>query len=219
VVATVKVGQPVNAPKSITVSPGAVWVGDFSTNSLIRVDPQSHQVVATISNQPGITGVSYGSGSIWTCNHHSFNQGLMRLDPGSNQMMAQLNPNQVMAQTNPPTNLGACFNVKAVAQAVWSTTFVNGDPSSCLLERIDPATNTVTATIPVPGVFPHTLAADAHGLWMINPSAGLYRVDPTTNRLAGLLAITGLAEGLGVGAGSVWAVQLDGTLLRIMPTP
>jgi streptogramin lyase len=143
----------------------------------------------------------------------------MRVDPGSNQVTAQLNPNQMMAQTNPPTNLGACFNVKAVAQAVWTTTFVNGDPSSCLLERIDPATNTVKATIPVPGVFPHTLAADAHGVWVIDSSAGLYRVDPTTNRLAGLLAMPDLAEGLGVGAGSVWAVQPDGTLLRITPTP
>ncbi|HEV2238800.1 MAG TPA: YncE family protein, partial [Ktedonobacterales bacterium] len=184
VVATITVGQPVNAPKSLAVSPGAVWVADFSTNSLIRIDPQSHQVVATIPNQPGTTGLSYGAGSVWACNHHSFNQGLARLDPQTNQMIAQINPNQVMAQTNPPSNLGACFNVKAAAQAVWTTTFVNGDPGSCLLERIDPATNTVKATIPVPGVFPHALAADAHGVWVIDPSAGLYRVDPTTNRLA-----------------------------------
>jgi YVTN family beta-propeller protein len=217
VVATVTIGQPFDSPKSIAVSPGAVWVGDFADNSLIRIDPQSHQMVATIPNQFGIFGVSYDSGSVWACNHHSYNQGLVRLDPQSNQVLAQFNPNQVMTKTNPPSNLGACFAVRAVAQAVWTTTFTNDDPSSFLLERIDPATNTVKATIAAPGMLPHDLAADAHGVWLLNPNVGLYRVDPTKNRLAGVLVNTDLNEGLGVGAGSVWVVRSDGTLLRITP--
>jgi YVTN family beta-propeller protein len=146
VAATITIRQPLDAPQSIAVSPGAVWVADHASNALIRIDAQRHNVVATIPNQLGIVGVSYGSGSVWACNHHSFNQGLVRLDPQTHQMIARINPNQVMAQTNPPSNLGACFSVRALAQVVWTTTFTNGDPSSTLLERIDPTTNTVHTT-------------------------------------------------------------------------
>jgi YVTN family beta-propeller protein len=206
VVATIPVGLATDALSILTVSPGAVWVSDFARDSVIRLDPQTHQVVATIPNVPGTTGLSFGAGSVWACNHHSDTQGLVRLDPQTNQIQAQINP---------AGNLGFCFNVVALAQAVWTTSFFNGEPTSSLVERIDPVTNTVKATIPV-AILPHPLAADAHGAWVIDPAVGLYRIDPTTNRLAGLLPTTGLEE-VSVGAGSVWVVKGDGTLLRITP--
>src|SRR5262249_9738138 len=123
-----------------TVGPGAVWVADFARDSLIRLDPQTRRVLATIPNQPAITGVSFGAGSVWACNHHAATQGLMRLDPQTNQVQAQINP---------AGNLGYCFNVVALGEAVWTTSFFNDEPASTLVERIDPVTNTVKATIPV----------------------------------------------------------------------
>src|SRR5262249_53501422 len=170
-------------------------------------DPQTNKVVATIPHQLGTTGVSFGAGSVWTCNHHSDKAGLVRLDPQTNQVQAQINP---------AGDLGYCMNVVELAQAIWTTSFINEEPATSLLERIDPATNTVKATIPVQGIVPRPLAADAQGVWVFSPTEGLYRIDPTTNRLAGLLAIQGLT-GVGVGAGSVWATKSDGTLLRITP--
>src|SRR5262249_9649543 len=84
VVATIPVGVAMDNVRTLTVGPGTVWVSDFRGDSLIRLDTHTHQVVATIRNQPGITGVSFGAGSVWTCNHHSDTQGLVRLDPQTN---------------------------------------------------------------------------------------------------------------------------------------
>jgi DNA-binding beta-propeller fold protein YncE len=190
---------------AIATSPGAVWVTDFSDNALIRIDPQTNRIVARIPNQPGITGVSYGAGSVWTCNHHGEAQGVVRLDPATNQAQAQINP---------APNQGNCGTVVALDQTVWTTTFVNGDASSGKLERLDPATNMVAATNPSYGV-PFHLAANEQGVWFYDP-VGLYRVDPTTGRLAGMVAIQD-PNGVGLGAGSVWVSTSEGTLLRIAP--
>jgi DNA-binding beta-propeller fold protein YncE len=192
---------------AITTSPGAVWVTEFAEDELIRLDSHSNKVVATIPNQPGAIGLSFGAGSVWACNHHSSAASLVRMNPQTSQAQAQINP---------AGSLGICMNVVALDHAVWTTSFINGDPTTCMVERIDPATNAVQATIPTPGIFPHALAADAQGVWVFDPNVGVYRVDPTANRLSGLLALPD-ADGVGLGAGSVWVAEADGVLLRVTP--
>jgi YVTN family beta-propeller protein len=213
VVANVTFGSP-NEPgccvEEVTVSPGAVWVSDFTDRTLVRIDPQTNKVVTTIPDDLGPTGVSFGAGSVWVCNHHSDSQGLMRLDPQTNQVQAQMNP---------AGNAGFCGSVVALGQTIWTTSFFNDSPSSTLLERIDPTTNTVSATITVPpAVLPFYIgvAADAQGVWLLDPAVGIYRIDPQTNHVAGELAMPGGA-GVALGDGSVWLAKADGTLLRITP--
>jgi streptogramin lyase len=206
VVATIP-WEPEDNVTAITTSPGAVWLTDFINSTLIRIDPQTNQIVAKIPNTPGITGVSYGAGSVWACNHHGTDQGVVRVDPATNQVQAQLNP---------AGDQGNCGSVVALEQTVWTTSFFNGEPGSVKLERLDPVTNTVKAIIPLPtGVVPFHFAANEQGVWFYS-DAGVYRVDPATNRVVGMLSIAGV-NGVGVNAGSVWATKSDGTLLRITP--
>lgn len=205
VVATITL-DPQDVVQDIAVSPSAVWVTDFSNNSLIRIDPQTNHIAAKLSNYPGIVAISFAGGSVWACNHHSDLQGLTRLDPQTNQAQAQINPAK---------DQGFCAGVVALPQAVWTMTFVNGDTQSTRVERIDPAANTVSSTIPQPGLVPGQLAADAQGTWVISDT-GLYRIDPVTNRLVGQLPMQDLSA-VAVGGGSVWAAKSDGTLLRITP--
>jgi YVTN family beta-propeller protein len=210
VVATIAVAPPSPGccAQAITVSPGAVWVNIFNSDTLRRIDPSTNRVVATIANQAGVTSVSFGAGSVWICNHHSDTQGLVRLNPQTNQVQAQINP---------AGNQGFCSSVVALGQAIWTTSFFNNDPSTGKMERIDPATNSVKATIMVPGaIFPFAFAADAQGVWVFDHGVGLYRIDPQTNQVAGELAMPGGA-GVAVGAGSVWFANSDGMLLRITP--
>ena len=51
------------------------------------------------------------------------------------------------------------------------------------VERIDPATNTVTAKITAPATLEVMIAADAHGVWVLDRQQGLFRIDPKTNTL------------------------------------
>jgi branched-chain amino acid transport system substrate-binding protein len=92
-------------------------------------------------------------------------------------------------------------------------------PDADELVRVDPASNTVTATIKVPGDL-NDLAVGAGVVWASDPEAGVvWRVDPGPPvRQRTVPATTGI-ESLAFGAGSVWAVNpLRGTISRIDPS-
>jgi YVTN family beta-propeller protein len=207
VIATISLPGNVGA---ITTSPGAIWASNYNASEVVRIDPRTNKVVATISNQIGVSGLSFGAGSTWVANRGDTAHGLTRLDPASNQVQTQIN-------TGGGQSL-SCTAVTALEQAVWTIDLSLGDGASVVLERIDPATNKVVATIPVPDSAPFQIAADDHGVWVYGPDT-LYRVDPNTNKVVGKLPITGGA-GVALGAGSVWVADgSDGTLQRITPTP
>jgi YVTN family beta-propeller protein len=209
VVATVKIA-PQRVVQAITVSPGAVWVSQYEQDALVRIDTQTNRVVATIPQQAGITGVSFGAGSVWTCNHHNDIHGLGQLNLQTNKVQAQLAVGGQPSQT--------CAAVVALAaQTVWTTSHGDVDPntSSTTLTRLDAATQTIVTTISVPKTIAYHFAATEQGVWLYGET-GVYRVDPTTNRLVGQLDIQDVF-GIALGAGAVWVSKGDGTLLRITP--
>ena len=61
------------------------------------------------------------------------------------------------------------------------------------------------------------IAADAHGVWAVDRSQGLFRIDPKTNTYVGTLAMPNVA-GMAVAAGSIWCATSDGTVLRVEPS-
>ena len=89
------------------------------------------------------------------------------------------------------------------------------------ISRIDPTTNTVTATIPVPGE-PTGLTAGFGSVWtyVIGTSPGVRRVDVITEKVVGSIpidAIGGSYTGLAEGAGAMWIAPEGGRLYRIDP--
>src|SRR5262249_12283677 len=131
------------------------------------------------------------------------------LDPQTNQVQAQIH-------VGADRVLG-CESVVEKDKTVWAMSFPADAPNSTALSRLDPATNTVIATIPLSGVVPYHFAADAQGVWVFDPHRGLLRIDPQANQVVGQLTLPGIA-GIAVGAGSVWvALRSTGTLLRVTP--
>jgi virginiamycin B lyase len=193
----------------VFVTPGAVWVTNRALRTISRIDPQTNTVVATLTNQPGPNGVSFGAGSLWMCYVHGQPDGLIRLDPTTMQVQARID---VTAQQG----LG-CYWVTVLDQVIWVAATLDPDGRTLVFERIDPATNQVRATTPVPGNFVLGVAADAQGAWALDVQ-GLIRFDPHSAQVIGRLAMTG-GGGIAVGAGSVWVAKSDGTLLRITPAP
>ena len=83
---------------------------------------------------------------------------------------------------------------------------IMNDGTEPAVHRIDPATNSVIASIPLPGRLCQGIGASPEALWACGPD-GLLRIDPATNTVAATVA---LDAALGVtriayGAGSVWA--------------
>ena len=72
------------------------------------------------------------------------------------------------------------------------------------LTRIDPATNTVRAIIPIGG-YPSAVAVGEGSVWVADPrTRSLIRVDPKRNRIAKVIRVGARPQGIAVGNGSVW---------------
>jgi YVTN family beta-propeller protein len=79
--------------------------------------------------------------------------------------------------------------------------------------RIDPASNRVVATIPVPGS-PAAVAAAGGTLW-VSGNRGLSRIDPASNQVTPVGVCCG---DLAAGAGALWVASgMDNTVLRVDP--
>lgn len=80
------------------------------------------------------------------------------------------------------------------------------DGTEPAVHRIDPGTNRVIATVPLPGRLCQGIGASPEAMWACGPD-GLVRIDPATNTVVAsvefdaALAVTRIAYG----AGSVWA--------------
>ena len=105
------------------------------------------------------------------------------------------------------------LSIATGAGSVWILSDQSGK-----LARIDPATNTVSATIPVAaGSFAAAFGFGA--VWVTTTGAGsVQRVDPGTNAVVATIPVGPTPRFLAAGEGSVWTLnQGDGTVSRIDP--
>jgi YVTN family beta-propeller protein len=100
------------------------------------------------------------------------------------------------------------------AGAIWVASTVDAT-----LTRIDPATEAVTQTIPLPGANPGAIAFGAGRLWVADPVAReLFEVDPGTGSLRRTLPLDLQPSALAAVDGALWVAGYDsGTIERIDP--
>lgn len=105
--------------------------------------------------------------------------------------------------------IGADFPVAAY-DAVW---VVAADQPEPAIERIDPETNEVVATILVPGRRCNGAVAAFDAVWACS-GEGLVRIDPATNEVVSVIPfpVTDAQTRLAAGAGSVWALAGTGSV-------
>lgn len=216
---------------------GATWQSYFGGNSLLRIDPSTNKVVATISlgDDAAPEGVAVADGAAWVAEHH---QGaVVRIDPATNTVVARVNvspagadgplemaagptgiwvnvPNENrVVHIDPSTNSIVGF-VGESGQPIVDDTSVWVETSTGL-DRIDPSTEHVIAHVPLPG--PNAWGAAGMGSVWVTTTGGLARVDEATNRLVGLLPDVINAD-IAITAGSVWlSYYRDNRLVRVQP--
>jgi YVTN family beta-propeller protein len=77
------------------------------------------------------------------------------------------------------------------------------------LQRIDPATGLLAATVPL-GSSVRRVAVGGRSVWALDVASRYRRVDRATNSLAGTGTTAGVPSGIAVGFGSVWIANRDG---------
>jgi hypothetical protein len=222
-------------PVAAVVTPGAVWVGNHHGGPLVRVDPRTNKVVATILwSGPTLGGIYHTAtdgSSVWVT-------GTKTTDAAE----INVTTNAIVRRIDVPN--GTCGGIDVDASSVWVASGYD-QPYPCWqrpnwgISRIDRSTGEVTR-IDVGGR-PIDVRAGLGSVWAVVdvPQLQLVRIDPASNVAVGRLTLsdaecrptigTGACPGaeyttaLAVGFGSLWlrvnsaTPGTAGRLLRINP--
>jgi YVTN family beta-propeller protein len=230
VVARIKV-EPGVAPCAAAAAGGSVWVSEYGSPYVLRIDPTTNRVLSKTQIGFGSCGLGAGAGSLWIEDTSSstisrvsvrtrrrtairvdqqpydatFASGAAWATAYTGGFVDRIDParNRVVKRFKLPTATG----VVGAFDAIWAT-------GSDGVIRIDPATNTVIARIALPSA--GWTAASADGVWITSP-AGLSRIDPTTDRIVATVKIP--AQALGdpaVVAGRVWVPEIRENAIAII---
>lgn len=162
------------APCAMAVDATSVWITGNATGELVRVDPVTNAVGATVKLDGGPCGVAIGAdGRVWVAVLGT--GAVVAVDPTTMQVTARLD------HVGPQL-----WDLKAGFGSIWVA-----DRSAHALLRIDPKDATVMATIPI-GPLPSGIAVMATGVWVSDDTDGkLRRIDPKTNAVATTVAAAG----------------------------
>lgn len=196
--------------KRIAATDGAVWVA--STGSLQRIDPATNSVVANVEI-PGrsISAITADETDVWAVTIGSSGGILVRVDQGTDAISAEIPLG--------PQIMGYEDEVQIGAGSVWvlGVTWIereNAEYGSDLI-RVDPATNTVSARIPVGGFH---MVVGTQAVWVSSIADGVFdeygeprvwtKVDMGTNLASDPFRFGG--DGLRlVTPDALWAVDYD----------
>ncbi len=207
----------------VTVGEGAVWLAQSLVNderNLLRIDPVSLTVISTIPIRQGeITSLAAGEGAVWAgirekTEDGSNAGGVLRIDPGSNQVNVYLPRNAAAADL-------ALYN-----QALW---VLEWNQIFSTVDRLDPVSLKVT-TLP-PDVqtaaevlqFQH-IAVNAAGIWatpITQMASYIYHVDAQTGAVAATIQMGSSSADTPVSIlateDAVWVTLASGKLMHVNP--
>jgi virginiamycin B lyase len=187
------------SPYDIAAGFGSLWVADYRSDAVSRVDPRARRAGRPIPTGRGPFGVAVGYGSVWVTNEVDRN--LVRIDPRRGAVKKKVT-----------VGLGP-RGVDAGAGAVWvagagSTSVVRVDPRSGAKKRI---------RMPA---FCQDVAVGGGSVWAAIPEANaVVRIDADTGVRKGLISVGIGPVSVDYGNGSVWVANgSDGTVTRIDAT-
>jgi heat shock protein HslJ len=205
---------------SVAFGAGSIWVSVDPANSsdraILRIDPQTDRVVATIPTsvvpgwEVGGGGLSVADGSVWVAGSDSSGGTIVRIDPSTDSVVDAIRLSE-----------GRVADVAVDGGSAW--VLITGNPGPPEVVRIDLSTDREVATIPLDGGYGRFIFAMGGSVLaaVVQPPGGpfdagtLVRIDPATNQVAGTWGL-GTYPSVASGDGSIWAATSDG-LLQIDP--
>jgi hypothetical protein len=128
---------------------------------------------------------------------------VVRVDPETNRITSRIRVR------------GSPFELEAGAGGLWATGSFTRRRD--VLNRIDPSSERIVATVPLPGRYAGVLATGRRSVWVVvrgrrARSVALVRIDPATNRVAKVWRLPALrrryVDRIAVGRGAVWLLAL-----------
>ena len=192
------------SPGPVAFAGDALWVADTDSATLVRVDPTSRRVVATVTMPRVVDGLAGDGDVLWAV-------GEAPADPFIRASRVDTQFNDVAQSVDVPSPAGGWSRVASGGGALWVA------PAFSLATRLEPSSGRTVARID-PRSTPTAVAAGAGALWLGNGAAGtLTRID--AHGVVTTIPVGNGPSGIAVGAGAVWvADSLDDLLVRIDPS-
>ena len=175
----------------VDVGFGATWVA--SQGALLRIDPQTNRVVATIpvSVSGESASIAFGEGSVWVTSGQAHGV-VYRVDPTANRVTATIEVP------------GGAFGIIVAAGTVWVTQYLP-EPDPGIVARIDASTNQLLAPVEVPNM-PGAIRYGLDAIWVTSRFT-VSRIDPHTGAVTQPLHRTGDVRA--IGGGSLWGTYAN----------
>ena len=188
------------------VAEGSVWL--HVAGKVLRIDPKTAKVVATIPTHGNLGSIAFGAGAVWVLEQR-------HLWPNSENLLSRIDPSS--NQVTKTIHIESGASAIAVGEgAVWVAQSEPGAPvdrTPHKLLRIEPQSLRIERAIPLWQPTSHIVIAEG-SLWFSSPGGGvIMRVDPIANQVTEMFSLPGeswFGGGLAVGGGALWAGQSSG---------
>ena len=205
---------PIAARVAVPVGPawletgfGSLWVTKINSKEVLRIDPSSNKVIATIrvGSKPEL-GIGIGLGYVWIAD--TKDKSIKQIDPSNNQVVHTIGV-KLPKETEGSIGVGE--------GSLWALTD-DDDTDSGTLARIDPFTGAVVANIRV-NAGSHCALVAFGSVWVTSTAGGaVLRVDPRTNTVVAEITVRRAPRFLAASGDSIWVLnQGDGSLSRVDP--
>jgi streptogramin lyase len=184
--------DPGAAPCAAAAAGGSVWVSEYGSPYLLRIDPRTNRVLSKSRIGFGSCGLGAGAGSLW-------------VEDTSSGTLSRVS---VKTRKRTAIPIGSQpYDATFAYGAAWVTSY--GDSA---VERVDPARNRVVKRFPLELA---TGVVGAFGSVWATGSDGVLRIDPATNTIVARISVQG-AGWTAASSGAVWITSPNG-LVRIDP--
>ena len=232
-------------PIPILYSNGSIWVGNYGSSSISRINPVTNTVTATITSAVGLsqpTSLAEDQfGNVWVACNDYYSGSVSRIDPATNTVTASLytadgynaigigmGAGEMWVSRNISTGVYVRFDTTSLAQTYGSGgglgygyNFVDDGTNvwfdnGSACNKINPATNTVTAvTTGIVGGSGFLHYAFGY-IWRVT-NTGIQRVDPSTNAVT-TITLTRTSYGITDDGVNLIVSDIGGELYVVDPT-
>jgi DNA-binding beta-propeller fold protein YncE len=185
-----------DVPSALAFGAGSLWAARGDGPAIVRIDPGSDRLLATIPFPGQPFGLAFGPSGLWVTDW--LNDSLSLIDPIQNRVV-----------TTRAGFGGGPAGLLVTADAVWVS-----DSQADLVLRVDPHSLGVLARIPV-GRLPLAMAYFAGAVWVRNEKgSSVARIDPATNQVVTRIPVGFFLgrdgqDGIGVTSHGLWVGGLD----------
>jgi YVTN family beta-propeller protein len=202
------------APPAVTPTervPTPIVIGDPAADL-----PLASQLSTSIPVGVAPSAIVAGHGAIWVYN--DIDGTVTRIDPATNAVMATIPVATPLDPALPPHDLPgmrqALPDLAIDATSIWAI-----KPEEQAVAQIDPETNTVVATIPLPAKA-MSIASDGSSLWVaLFASDSVARIDTATGEVVATIRNVPKPGAIAVAQDAVWVTNyMSNAVTRIDPT-